>query len=230
MTGKTFQLDYDDLGITAADIERISGPLGNASDGLITSVINDVLEQARKVCNIKAEYHLFTRPFFSGEGNTIEIEGEVLHINRTIFSQLKGAETITIFLCTAGKDISILSGAEMKEGDLLKGYLYDVAGTVIAEKAADIMQAALQREMESYAMNITNRYSPGYCGWDVAEQHILFKLIPDNFCNIQLTSSALMNPVKSVSGIIGTGKNVKMNRYKCRRCDMKNCIYRGKNT
>ncbi|MCK7538940.1 MAG: hypothetical protein MZV63_52410 [Marinilabiliales bacterium] len=47
---------------------------------------------------------------------------------------------------------------------------------------------------------ITNRFSPGYCGWDVAEQHKLFSFFKDNFCGITLTESALMNPVKSVSG------------------------------
>jgi hypothetical protein len=75
-------------------------------------------------------------------------------------------------------------------------------------------------------MKITNRYSPGYCGWDVSEQHKLFRLIPDNFCGIRLTESALMDPVKSNSGIIGIGESVKMNPYTCSLCDLKECAYR----
>ena len=78
----------------------------------------------------------------------------------------------------------------------------------------------------SSAKRITNRYSPGYCGWQVAEQHKLFQLIPDNYCGIRLTESALMDPVKSVSGIIGIGENVKINPYTCRMCDMPDCVYR----
>ena len=84
----------------------------------------------------------------------------------------------------------------------------------------------LQMEMISGGKKITNRYSPGYCGWDVAEQHKLFQLIPDNFCGVRLNESSLMNPEKSVSGIIGIGENVKYNPYTCRICDMKDCIYR----
>ena len=41
----------------------------------------------------------------------------------------------------------------------------------------------------------TNRFSPGYCGWHVNEQKLLFSLLPDNVCGITLNSSALMYPI-----------------------------------
>jgi hypothetical protein len=50
--------------------------------------------------------------------------------------------------------------------------------------------------------------------------------MPDNFCGIRLTPSALMDPVKSVSGFIGIGNDVRFNPYTCNLCDMKDCIYR----
>jgi hypothetical protein len=108
----------------------------------------------------------------------------------------------------------------------LKGYIYDVIGSEIVEATADLMQADLERNMLTKGKKITNRYSPGYCGWNVAEQHNIFKLLPENFCDIKLTPSALMDPVKSVSGIIGIGENVKSNPYSCRMCDMEDCLYR----
>jgi hypothetical protein len=116
----------------------------------------------------------------------------------------------------------------MKDGDLLTGYIYDVAGSVIVDAAADFMQNELELSVNLSGKKITNRYSPGYCGWYVAEQHKLFQLVPDNYCGIRLTESALMDPVKSISGIIGIGANVKMNPYTCGLCEMKNCVYRKK--
>jgi hypothetical protein len=89
------------------------------------------------------------------------------------------------------------------------------------------MQNELEKTMISCGKKITNRYSPGYCGWDVAEQHKLFRLVPGNFCGIRLTESALMDPIKSISGIIGIGENVKFNKYTCNLCDFKNCRYRN---
>jgi hypothetical protein len=77
-------------------------------------------------------------------------------------------------------------------------------------------------------LNITNRYSPGYCNWSVSEQKLLFSFLPDGFCGIKLNDSALMTPIKSISGIIGIGQNVKMNEYNCNHCGVKDCTYRSK--
>ena len=114
----------------------------------------------------------------------------------------------------------------MKNDDLLKGYVYDVVGSEAVEAAADLMQNQMEEDMKVMDRRITNRFSPGYCGWMVVEQHKLFELMPDNFCGIRLTPSALMDPIKSVSGLIGIGKNVKRAPYTCSLCDMKDCIYR----
>ena len=73
----------------------------------------------------------------------------------------------------------------------------------------------------------TNRYSPGYCGWNVSEQKNIFQLIPEKFCGIELTDSCVMVPMKSVSGIIGIGKEVRYNPYTCNLCKMENCFYRN---
>ena len=104
----------------------------------------------------------------------------------------------------------------MKDGDLLTGYVYDVIGSEVVEAAVDLMQDSLRKSMAAEGKKITNRYSPGYCGWDVAEQHKLFQLMPDNYCGIKLNDSALMNPEKSVSGFIGIGEHVRYNPYTCR--------------
>ncbi|MFN2335640.1 MAG: hypothetical protein ABR560_01615, partial [Bacteroidales bacterium] len=60
--------------------------------------------------------------------------------------------------------------------------------------------------------------------------HKLFSFFKDNFCAITLTDSALMNPVKSVSGLIGIGRDVRYTSYQCHICDNKNCIYRNRKT
>jgi hypothetical protein len=105
-------------------------------------------------------------------------------------------------------------------------YVYDVLGSAIAEAAADRLQEVIAWEAANGGEKITNRYSPGYCHWDVADQHSLFSLLGDSPCGITLTSSALMKPVKSISGLIGIGPKVHYRDYQCSRCRFKNCIYR----
>ena len=113
-----------------------------------------------------------------------------------------------------------------QEGDYLKGYIADTYGSLIVEKAMDYIQLQLEQQMETEGLHISNRYSPGYCNWDVREQELLFSLLPDNNCHITLTESCLMLPIKSVSGIIGIGKNVKKRAYGCHICHNTTCIYR----
>jgi hypothetical protein len=121
-----------------------------------------------------------------------------------------------------------MSRRSMKEGDLLRGYVYDVIGSEVVENAVDRMQGELKKTAAAEGQMITNRFSPGYCGWDVAEQHKLFSFFKNNFCAITLTDSALMDPVKSVSGLIGIGRDVNYISYQCHICDNKNCIYRNR--
>jgi hypothetical protein len=52
----------------------------------------------------------------------------------------------------------------------------------------------------------------------VSDQHDLFSLLPEDFCGIRLTESAMMVPVKSVSGIIGIGPGVERVDYQCKNC------------
>ena len=102
----------------------------------------------------------------------------------------------------------------------------DAIASQTVELAIDKVQCHLENELMTFGLKTTNRYSPGYCGWHVSEQQKLFSLLPDSFCDITLTESSLMMPIKSVSGIIGIGPHVKKIDYTCRLCDLKDCVYR----
>jgi hypothetical protein len=116
----------------------------------------------------------------------------------------------------------------MAENDPLRAFITDTLGTVAVEKAMDRIHDSLRKSFESDGLHCTNRYSPGYCGWSVGEQQKLWKFLPEKYCGISLTESSLMLPIKSVSGIIGLGKQLRKNPYSCAICDLDNCIYRRK--
>ena len=226
MQKSTFQFSFPDLKITVAQIERTMGYLEGESHEPVAGLTGKLLREAESVCSIKGEYRVFPVAGFFDTEKSIEINGLVFNVRKIVYSQIKKSDSVAIFLCTAGPEIGILSRNSMKDGDLLTGYIYDVIGSEVVEAAADIMQDNLLKEMISADRKITNRYSPGYCGWDVAEQQKLFQLMPDNFCGVKLNDSSLMDPEKSVSGFIGIGENVRYNPYTCGLCDMKDCIYR----
>ena len=90
------------------------------------------------------------------------------------------------------------------------------------------IQEKFGNAMKASGHKITNRYSPGYCGWKTSEQFMLFRIFPENFCGVRLTESALMKPIKSISGVIGIGSHVEYHEYHCDLCDAVNCMYRNK--
>jgi len=120
---------------------------------------------------------------------------------------------MAVFACTAGPGVRKVYDEYMAQNDLLHAFLVDTLGTVAVEKAMDLIQASLSREAEKTGLHISNRYSPGYCGWSVSEQQKLWQFLPPHYSGIELSESSLMIPIKSVSGIIGLGKNMRHTGY-----------------
>lgn len=116
----------------------------------------------------------------------------------------------------------------MAEGDMVRVFIADAIGSCLAETCADNMEATLQQNINKLGWQRTNRFSPGYCGWHVREQQRLFTFFPKEPCGVHLTDSSLMIPIKSVSGVIGLGLDVRYNPYTCGLCDFAKCYKRKK--
>ena len=227
METETFSIAPGDLTLSREAFACVMGyDLGPIPSHLNES-LDDVLTNGGKLVHLKGGYEIINPVTFDQQSYTLLLAGQSFDVKRTVFQQLKKVEKVAVFVCTAGNEIIEKSRELMKEGDFLKGYVYDIYGSLAVEEAMDRIQDALKSKMELAGLQITNRYSPGYCGWDVSEQKKLFSLLPNRFCGIELTDSCLMRPIKSVSGIIGIGKSVKFNPYTCNLCDEEDCLYRN---
>lgn len=226
MTDARFQYVLSDLGITVSQIEALLGYDENGERELVQQMIEEALRESGELCNIRAEYRIYDEVSLDSNDKSLTIKNIRFDIKEAAFSQLRKTESVAVFACTAGEGIGKRSRELMAEGDPLMGYIFDVTGSVVVDAAASFMQDSLAESLVISGKKITNRYYPGYCGWNVSEQHKLFKLLPDNFCGIKLTDSALMDPVKSGSGVIGIGEHVKYTRYTCSYCNRTDCTYR----
>jgi hypothetical protein len=162
----------------------------------------------------------------SASKEEINIEGTRFHTGKIIRNILQGSEYYTLFAVTAGAGPEELARSLFLKGLYLEGYIVDLIGSALVDAVADQLHDQIRKKAEEMGMRITNRYSPGYCGWDVVEQQKLFGLFPEGFCGITLSPSSLMLPIKSVSGIIGLGPDVTYREYTCELCSMKDCNFR----
>ena len=224
-------LDYSEIELSNRKMQTLLGFKDRPAEEPFLSLIDKCLELARYNCQIKAGFVEIPLDDLNEENCSIIthdiIDNKIeFNVNKIIFHSIKKSERLLVFVCTAGKEICELSRKMSDEGDTLDSYILDTIGSEIVEVAMDKIQDDLEKSYRLIGDNITNRYSPGYCDWHVSEQQKLFRLLPHNFCGITLTSSSLMIPAKSISGIIGIGKNVKRKGYSCSACNIGNCIYK----
>lgn len=156
----------------------------------------------------------------------MEHKDVVLQPGRRISGYMNGASEIALFICTAGATFTNLSHAYQQNGDFLEAFVVESIGSATVENAMDKIQNSLEVEMVGQGKKITNRYSPGYCEWPLSGQRDLFAYIGEHPTGITLSESCLMQPIKSVSGIIGIGENVKKRPYGCQICNSTTCVYR----
>lgn len=147
-------------------------------------------------------------------------------MGKIILRQLRGSEAYALFVCTSGVEYEDYQQRLMREGDMVRVFIADALGSVIAERCADQMEIHLQESVDKLGWHHTNRFSPGYCGWHVSQQQLLFPLFDGHTCGVRLTDSSLMVPIKSVSGIIGLGSEVRHLDYTCGLCKFEKCYKR----
>jgi len=190
-------------------------------------LLNDIIGELKNKLQIKTGYKIFDYKSAESKDGII-ISNVFFKTDRIVQSQLNNIEKVAIFVSTIGSEIENWIKELNEKGEILLSYLIDITASEAVENVADLLHDHLKEKMKNQGLNVTNRYSPGYCNWSVSEQHKLFSLLPENFCGIKLTDSALMIPIKSISGIIGIGKNAKWKEYMCDKCGVKDCTYRIK--
>lgn len=220
------RLDFADSKPTFADIEKVLGyPPGRATAPVLAAS-QELLRGTERIWSIEGGYVVYSSISLDNGHHSLDVQGLSFDLGQVVAGQLTGAEAIAVFVCTAGRGVEEFSRRQMSSGDPVTGFIADALGSLVVENAMDRVQALLAAAMEVRGLRITERYSPGYCGWRVEEQKQLFRLLPPDFCGVRLTDSALMQPLKSVSGIIGLGRSVTRRPYTCRLCDLEDCLYR----
>ena len=213
MTKKT--LTYDQLSIVPADIYEAMGYHGAQPDEATLRETQAIIDDVRE----------WLRPQFCF---FVTRELPDFEIGQIIEKQLQGSEAYALFICTCGQEYEAYQQQLEAGNDMVRVFIADSLGSVIAEKCADEMEKNLQKSIEKLGWYHTNRFSPGYCAWHVSQQQKLFPLFEGETCGVRLTESSLMLPIKSVSGIIGVGKDVRRLDYTCGLCQFEKCYKRKK--
>lgn len=106
--------------------------------------------------------------------------------------------------------------------------MLDSVGSGAVESLAEYLNDTLCQEGLARGVRVTNRISPGYGDWDVAEQRLLLTFCPTAAIDVTINEACVMTPGKSISFLVGAGPHARVDHYfsQCARCWMRDCAYR----
>jgi len=194
-----------------------------APSAAVARAIEGIVAQALPLLQPRGTFSLYA---LAGQtAHSLSLGGQTLkgHIGEF----LHGARRVAVFVATAGGEITRQAEIRCRGGDAFAGWALDAVGSWAAEAAAGALRSHLGHHLAA-GEGFTLPYSPGYCGMDLAEQRKLFRLIDAEAVGVALQPSLLMEPIKSVSGIIGLGPraDVATDLTPCDRCPLVGCHMR----
>lgn len=153
-------------------------------------------------------------------------QGIISHISKTDFADVyqgegrnepstpvgdifEQARSLALFAVTIGQEISSEIARLFGSNDFALGCMLDSAASAAADRLSDVaerndIETRSRKDATSQDMTVM-KYSPGYCGWHISGQKKLFEFLDPGRIGISLGESFLMQPLKSVSGVIIAG-------------------------
>lgn len=163
------------------------------------------------------------------EGRINLENGLIFRFAKSIIKQLKGASHLLVGVVTIGDLLEKKVSELFSQGEYPRALTLDVIGTVAVEDFSRKVRKLARQEVIEQGFKTSRHFSPGYSGWEVSQQEIVFKSIPSDNIGVRLTKGFMMLPQKSLSWVIGAGKEIIVSseeENKCKDCQSKYCNYK----
>ena len=190
-------------------------------DELLTSVSDHhLLEPA-----VAYEIHAIT-----GVGSQqLSLEGGAVLHGSALTRILSAARELAVLACTIGSKLEDKVTDYFSGNEPLRGLLLDGLGSAAVDAVVQEGCELIMREASHRGYQASSPLGPGGPGFPLSEQWPLFKLVPADEIGVSLTSAGLMLPRKSVSMVIGIGRQMTTwtKAEACARCNLsETCRYR----
>jgi len=189
----------------------------------ISSLIDDYAEHAHYLINPLYSYVI--KDVEWARGSIALIEDSIIFKSQVITKLLEHCQQVAMFLVTIGEYLEETTSQLTKDGLVLQATVLDAIGSGAVEKVADFVQDKIKEIAEAQGLVTSQRFSPGYCDWNIGQQRMLFYALAGNTLGVRLTGDCLMIPQKSISGIIGIGPSSDdvENYNPCKTCTKQDC-------
>jgi len=174
-------------------------------------------------------YSLIKIISFTSKGRINLENGLTFRFPKSIINQLKRANHLLAGVVTIGDFLEKKISELFSQGEYPRALALDAVGTVAVEDFSREVRKLVRQEVKEQGFNTSRHFSPGYGGWEVSQQDIIFKSIPADNIGVSLTKGYMMLPQKSLSWAIGVGKEIitpSEEDNNCGNCQYKCCNYK----
>jgi hypothetical protein len=147
-------------------------------------------------------------------------------------SYLGAACEVILAVCTVGDALSARA-AQVFESDPVRGLALDGLASAAAEALAEAACRRFDEMAAAEGLAASMPLNPGMDGWPLLEaQRQVFSLLPAYEIGVTLSPSGLMEPLKSVSLVVGLGRAGELSSGRaCDVCTMREtCRYKERYT
>ena len=225
-----------DLQVQDAEYQRLLGfPPHHAMDGRA----RELAERSRQW------YAQYGKPWiYAREAAGFELDAGTLRINGTPFASKRlhdqlsqaQADKAVLALVSAGQECEERARELWQEEKPDEYFFMEVYGSAVVEHLITVAGARLCAFAEPKGMAVLPHYSPGYPGWEVADQVTLFELLRQNGGRdfpgeIRVRETGMLQPKKSLLALFGITKHSERVRNirtlsPCENCSYPTCQYR----
>jgi len=199
------------------------------------------LELAKAATQWYAEHG---RPWiYARETSELELVNDRLRIGNIEFSSkqlhdqfvLVNARRVVLVAVSAGKECEERARELWQEGKPDEYFFMEMFGSAVVEHLINLANGRICGWADQNGMAALPHYSPGYTGWDIADQVSLGELLGSDGRalpgELQVMDTGMLQPKKSLVGVVGITADAERARrfaklVPCENCSLPGCQYR----
>ena len=219
--------DSSALMIDPLEVAALLGyPNGKQVPPKVLGILTELQARAVELFQPMYQYAIFPIRSIDQEEQTVTLGSMHVFHGEGIVEALRYSTQAAIFLVTLGHPI-VKEIERLNRVDVSRSFFLDVLSSVAVENLAEQVHLEIAHLILGQGLYVGHRYSPGLCDWDLTQQRVLFSLLDSSVLSVQLTDHCMMIPRKSVSAIIGAGRErVEMVISPCGYCKRTDCMAR----
>lgn len=196
----------------------------HAVDDQTKALVQEAFTELEQAAESRIVYRIFG---LQVSGDDLVKIGDLEVRSRNLAKNLRGCDQVVMLGATLGVKVDLLM-KRYSVTEMSKTVVLQACAAAVLEEYLDDRQEELRAEQEKEGYYLRPRFSPGYGDFDIRHQGDILRMLDSaKKIGLTMTGSSMLVPTKSVTAVIGLGRErTPCHRKGCETCDKTDCIYR----